>query len=64
MPGKKIKEFLDSHQVKYISVTHSPAYTAQQIAQAAQIPAKELAKTVMIKIDGKSRRHAPIWKSV
>lgn len=53
MLGKKIKEFLDSHQVKYISVTHSPAYTAQQIAQVAHIPAKELAKTVMIKIDGK-----------
>jgi Ala-tRNA(Pro) deacylase len=53
MPGKKIREFLDSHQVKYISVTHSPAYTAQQIAQVAHIPAKELAKTVMIKIDGK-----------
>ncbi len=53
MPGKKIKEFLDSHQVKYITVTHSPAYTAQQIAQVAHIPAKELAKTVMIKINGK-----------
>jgi Ala-tRNA(Pro) deacylase len=53
MPAKKIKEFLDSHQVKYITVTHSPAYTAQQIAQVAHIPAKELAKTVMIKINGK-----------
>ena len=53
MPAKKVKEFLDSHQVKYIRVTHSPAYTAQQIAQVAHIPAKELAKTVMIKINGK-----------
>jgi Ala-tRNA(Pro) deacylase len=53
MPAKKIKEFLDSHQVKYITVTHSTAYTAQQIAQVAHIPAKELAKTVMIKINGK-----------
>jgi Ala-tRNA(Pro) deacylase len=53
MPGKRVKEFLDSHQVKYISVTHSPAYTAQQIAKVAHIPTKELAKTVMIKIDGK-----------
>ena len=53
MPAKKIKEFLDSHQVKYITVTHSTAYTAQQIAQVAHIPAKELPKTVMIKINGK-----------
>ena len=53
MPAKKIKEFLDSNRVKYVTITHSTAYTAQQIAQVAHIPAKELAKTVMIKIDGK-----------
>jgi Ala-tRNA(Pro) deacylase len=53
MPVKKLKEFLDANKIKYVSITHSPAYTAQQIAAAAHIPGKELAKTVMVKLDGK-----------
>jgi Ala-tRNA(Pro) deacylase len=53
MPLKKIKEFLDSNKVKYVIMQHSPAYTAQEIAAAAHISGKELAKTVMIKIEGK-----------
>lgn len=50
---KKLKEFLDSNNVKYASISHSTAYTAQEIAASAHIPAKELAKTVMVKVDGK-----------
>ena len=53
MPAKKLKEFLDSHKVKYVKITHSPAYTAQEIAAAAHIRGKELAKTIMVLIDGK-----------
>jgi len=53
MPVKKLKEFLESHNIKYVSIRHSRAYTAQEIASAAHIPGKELAKTVMVKIDGK-----------
>jgi Ala-tRNA(Pro) deacylase len=53
MPVKKLKEFLDANKIKYVSITHSPAYTAQQIAASAHIPGKELAKTVMVKLDGK-----------
>ena len=53
MPVKKLKEFLDANHIKYVSITHSPAYTAQQIAASAHIPGKELAKTVMVKIDGR-----------
>ncbi|UCG51355.1 MAG: YbaK/EbsC family protein [Candidatus Latescibacterota bacterium] len=53
MPIKRLKEFLDSNNVKYVTITHSPAYTAQQIAASAHIPGKELAKTVMVKVDGK-----------
>ncbi|MGE5798554.1 MAG: aminoacyl-tRNA deacylase [Ignavibacteria bacterium] len=51
MPVKKLKEFLDQNQIRYISITHSPAYTAQEIAAMAHIPGKELAKTVMIKLE-------------
>lgn len=52
MPSKKLKEFLDSNKIKYVSITHSSAYTAMEIAAKAHIPGKELAKTVMIKING------------
>ncbi len=51
MPVKKLKQFLDSHDVKYVSISHSPAYSAQTIAESAHIPGKELAKTVIVKID-------------
>lgn len=53
MPANKLKDFLDSNKIKYTSISHSPAYTAQQIAASAHIPGKELAKTVVIKLDGK-----------
>lgn len=53
MPSKKLKEFLDSNNIKYVSIKHSSAYTAQEIAANAHIPGKELAKTVIIKINGK-----------
>jgi len=50
---KKLKDFLDEHGIEFVSVTHSKAFTAQKIAAAAHIPGKELAKTVIVKIDGK-----------
>jgi len=53
MPIRKLKEFLDSHEVEYITISHSKAFTAQKIASSAHIPGKELAKTVMVIIDGK-----------
>ena len=53
MPARKLKEFLDSHKIKYVSMKHSEAFTAQEIAASAHISGKELAKTVMLSIDGK-----------
>ena len=53
MPSKKLKAFLDENKIKYISIKHSSAYTSQEIAAIAHIPGKDLAKTVIIKIDGK-----------
>jgi Ala-tRNA(Pro) deacylase len=52
MPLQKLKEFLDRQNVKYVVISHSPAYTAAGIAALAHIPGKELAKTVIVKIDG------------
>ena len=52
MPAKRLKDFLDGKGVKYVTIGHSPAFTAQEIAASAHIPGKELAKTVMVKLDG------------
>ncbi|HUT12722.1 MAG TPA: YbaK/EbsC family protein [Thermoguttaceae bacterium] len=53
MPVKRLKKFLDEHGIKYMSISHSPAFTAQEIAASAHIPGREVAKTVIVKIDGK-----------
>jgi len=53
MPIKKLREFLDENNVKYVVISHSTAYTAQEIAASAHIPGKEVAKTVIVKLDGK-----------
>ena len=52
MPAKKLKRFLDENHVRYVSIRHSPAYTAQETAASAHVPGRELAKTVMLFIDG------------
>jgi len=48
----RLKEYLDRNNIKYVVISHSPAYTAQGIAGLAHIPGKELAKTVIVKLDG------------
>jgi Ala-tRNA(Pro) deacylase len=52
MPLSKLREFLDSHNVKYLVISHSLAYTAQGVAALAHVSGKKLAKTVIVKIDG------------
>jgi Ala-tRNA(Pro) deacylase len=54
MPVKKLKDFLDKEKIRYVTISHSPAFTAQEIAASAHIPGKELAKTVMVKIEGQT----------
>jgi len=53
MPAKKLKELLDSQGIQYRSISHSTAYTAQEIAASAHVPGREMAKTVIINADGK-----------
>ncbi len=52
MPAQRLKEYLDDNGVKYVAIKHSPAFTAQEVAQTAHIPGDEMAKTVIIRIDG------------
>lgn len=53
MPVKKLKEFLESQNIKYVTIIHSRAYTASEVAESAHIRGRDLAKTVMVLLDGK-----------
>lgn len=53
MPASKIKAFLDKSKVSYQTIPHFESFTAQGTAAAAHIPGRELAKTVMVKLDDK-----------
>src|SRR6476620_2799113 len=52
MPVRTLKQFLDAQGVKYISIVHSTAYTAQEVAASAHVTGRELAKTVIVELDG------------
>ena len=43
MPVRKLKEYLDSQKIKYVTISYSPAYTAMEVAQSTHIPWRELA---------------------
>lgn len=53
MPVDRLRKYLEENHVKYVTMSHSPAFTAQEIAASAHVPGKEVAKTVMVKLDGK-----------
>jgi Ala-tRNA(Pro) deacylase len=52
MPLTNLREYLDSHHIKYLVISHSTAYTAQGIAALVHLSGKKLAKTVIVKVDG------------
>ena len=51
MPVTKLKAFLDEHNVKYVTIAHSIAYTATETAESAHVSGKDFAKTVMVRLD-------------
>ncbi len=53
MPSPILREFLDKNNVKYITINHSQAFTAQEVAAKAHVPGNILAKAIMIKLNGK-----------
>jgi len=55
MPVAKLKEFLDANGVKYVSISHSQAFTAMEVAESAHVQGKEMAKTVILNVDGRLR---------
>ncbi len=51
MPAAKVREFLDLHLVRYVSLRHSPAFTAAEVAQSAHVSGRDFAKTVIVVIE-------------
>jgi len=51
--SKKLKAFLDEKQIRYLTLHHSPAYTAQELAAASHIAGHLWAKTVIVDADGR-----------
>jgi len=49
---RTLVDFLDAHRIRYVNVTHSTAFTAQDVAESAHIPGREMAKTVIVWMDG------------
>ena len=45
-----LTDYLDAHNVAYVVISHSPAFTAQGIAGLVHISGKELVKTVIVKL--------------
>ena len=44
----KLKEYLDSHQVRYEVLAHRQAFTAQETAQAQHVHGRQMAKVVIV----------------
>jgi Ala-tRNA(Pro) deacylase len=49
----KVRTYLDGLHVKYVVIGHSPAYTALETARLSHLSGQELAKTVLVNVDGR-----------
>lgn len=52
MITRKLIDYLDQNNIHFVIINHSSAYTSSEIAASAHVKGQELAKTVMVKIDG------------
>jgi Ala-tRNA(Pro) deacylase len=52
MATEKLKAFLDEQGVRYVSIRHSPAFTATEVAASAHVAGRDFAKTIVLKVDG------------
>ncbi len=51
MPALRLTSYLDSEKIRYLTIEHSPAFTAQEVAESAHIRGHKLAKTVILNLD-------------
>ena len=52
MPVKKLKDLLNKYHVQYSTYRHVATYTSQETAASTHIAGRELAKVVMVKLNG------------
>jgi Ala-tRNA(Pro) deacylase len=52
MPLLRILKHLDREGITYEVIAHPPAFSAQKIAAGAHVRGREMAKIVMVKVDG------------
>lgn len=53
MINQRLEQFLQQHNVPFDTLAHPHAFTASETAQRAHIAGQEMAKTVMVKMDGR-----------
>ena len=53
MPLKRLQQYLEENHVSYELIPHPETMTAQETAAATHISGKEMAKSVVVGIDGK-----------
>lgn len=53
MSMERVRQYLDEQNIKYSILQHSPAYTAQEVAESVHVTGRHFAKCVMVKIDGR-----------
>ena len=49
---QKLQQYLDANRVHYQCISHFPTYTALATAHSAHVAEQELAKIVMVRVDG------------
>jgi Ala-tRNA(Pro) deacylase len=52
MPVQRLINFLEQNEIHYTLISHSDTYTAAATGAVTHIPGREIAKTVMVRIDG------------
>jgi Ala-tRNA(Pro) deacylase len=50
---QRLKDLLDANRISYSGIAHPKAYTAQEVAMSAHIPGREVAKGVVVNVDGR-----------
>ena len=52
MPLQKLQNYLNENRVDYSIRRHPRVYTAMELAESIHVPGNQVAKTVMVKLDG------------
>jgi Ala-tRNA(Pro) deacylase len=52
MPTARLQTYLQSQGIHYTTLRHSLAFTAREVAATTHTPLKDMAKTVIVKVDG------------